>query len=141
MKKVLALTLLSLSFASSYAFAGNGVAGTVLASNAVTTPAISIYGGNTQANATAAKNPLIKLSTNVSAIVNYDTVDQSVGKSSNYAIGTKHKDGSKIFGTASDSTTIFFKQNASGTTLAAGTFGTGKNNDNFATAGGGWTAY
>ncbi|WP_224982638.1 hypothetical protein [Geomonas agri] len=139
MKKVLALTLLSLSFASSYAFAGQGTAGTVLGSHAVTGPAVSIYGGNTQQNATDAKSPLIKLSSKVSAIVNYDTTNQGTGQSSSYAIGTKHVDGSKVFGTANDSTTIYFKQNASGTILDPAVFGTLLNNSNFITTG--WTAY
>lgn len=139
MKKVLALTLLSLSFASSYAFAGQGTAGTVITNNTVTAAAVSIYGGNTQQNATDAKSPLIKLSSKVSAVVNWEQVNKAQGLSTSYAIGTKHIDGSKIFGTASDSTTIFFKQNASGTTLDAAVFGTGLLNANFITAG--WTAY
>ncbi|MBU5612567.1 hypothetical protein [Geomonas azotofigens] len=139
MKKVLALTLLSLSFASSYAFAGAGVAGTAMDSGAVTNPAVSIYGGNTQQNATDAKSPLIKLSSKVSATINYESANKGIGQSSSYAIGTKHVDGSKIFGTASDSTTIFFKQNASGTALTNANFGSALNNTNFGVAG--WTAY
>ncbi|MBJ6799263.1 hypothetical protein [Geomonas propionica] len=139
MKKVLALTLLSLSFASSYAFAGAGVAGTAMATGAVSNPAVSIYGGNSQQNAQDAKSPLIKLSSKVSATINYDETGKAVGTSSAYAIGTKHVDGSKIFGTAWNSTTIFFKQNASGTALTNANFGSANDNTNFGVAG--WTAY
>jgi hypothetical protein len=138
MKKVLALTLLSLSFASSYAFAGATVAGTVLDTGGLAGPASSIYGGNSQANATAAANPLVKLSSKVSATLNYESASKAIGQSSSYAIGTKHVDGSKIFGTANNSTTIFFKQNASGTTLANANFGTALDNSNFLAEHGAW---
>ena len=135
MKKVLALTLLSLSFASSYAFAATEIT----TGNVPAAAAISIYGGNSLANATAAQYPLIKLSAKVSAVINWEQAAQAQGLSTGYSIGTKHIDGSKIFGTAWNSTTIYFKQDASGTALTGTKFGSDTGNANFIVDG--WTAY
>lgn len=134
MKKILALTLLLLSFTGS-AFAAP------VASNALIGVAgppasggLSVFGGVDAAAALAATNPLVKMSTGVQGVMNFDATAHT-----SYAIGTKHITGSKYFGTSNDSTAIFWKQSVAGVLVPA-TFGTAIVNDNFSAAGQ-WTAY
>jgi hypothetical protein len=122
MKKIIALTIVIMSFAGS-AFAAAGPA-----SGALSTAGAAIYGGSSAAVALAATSPLGKLSSGVTAIINFD--------STSYAIGTKHVKGSKVFGTAADSTNMYFK--ASPAALITTTeVGTGSSNSNFSS---GWTS-
>ncbi len=133
MKRIIVLSLLLLSFASS-AFAG------VLATNTATAPGLAVYGGDSATNAGAATNPLVRLSTGVRGLVNFGATGTPAVVTS-YALATKHDTGSKIFGTANDSTNIYWKQatakialQATGATVAALT-----DNANFDDTG--WTAY
>lgn len=132
MKKIIASTLLLLSF-SGTAFAAT------LATNTPSAEGISIYGGIDEATAQAAANPLIKLSNKVSGIVNFTTAGTPL-TSPGYAIGTKHNAGTKYFGTANNSTTIFWKLDEAGAAIDGTKFGSVASNDNFSAAGK-WTAY
>jgi hypothetical protein len=132
MKKIIASTLLLLSF-SGTAFAAT------LATNTPSAQSLSIFGGIDTATAQAAANPLIKLSNKVSGIVNFTTGGSPL-TSPGYAIGTKHNSGTKYFGTANDSTTIYWKLDAAGVDIDGTKFGTAANNNNFSAAGK-WTAY
>jgi hypothetical protein len=96
MKKIITLSALIIIFASNYA------AATTLASNAVSDAGVAVYGGSTAAIALASTSPLFKLSTGVSAVLNAD------GAGIGYAIFTKHVKGTKVYGTAYDSTAISF---------------------------------
>ncbi len=125
MKRILAITFI-LSSMSTLALAAP------LASGTVTGTGVAIYGGVDAASALNATNGLVRTSTGVRAIVNTDTGHTE------YALGTKHDTGNKIFGTANDSTNIYWFQSIAGNTLGAN-FGTGTNKDNF--GGAGWTAY
>lgn len=98
MKKIIALTALVILSASTFVFAAAGD----LATNTVSNAAAAIYGGVDSSGAQAATSPLFKLSTGVSTAINFDA--QGVG----YAIFAKHVKGTKIFGTAYDSTSISF---------------------------------
>jgi hypothetical protein len=132
MKKTIVLTLVALSFGTS-AFAA------ALATNTLPSAAgIGIYGGTTAAEAAAASNPLAKMSTGVWGVVNFTA---AANLSSSYALFTKHTKGSKIFGTANDSTNIYWKASPAASAapyLAVADCGTGDDNSNF---GNGWTAY
>ena len=129
MKKILALSLIALSFGSSaYAAA--------LGTNVVTTAGYAVYGGTTSTEATNATNSLVRFSTGVSGLVNF-VADTTNNTSTSYALAAKHLKGSKIFGTANDSTNVYWK--ASPAALLVNTaVGTGATNANFGT---GWTAY
>ncbi len=132
MKKIITLTLVVLSFSSS-AFAG------ALSSHNLTPSAgAAIYGGTTSAEATNASHPLVRFSTGVWGVVNFTAANNL---SSSYAIFAKHYKGSKIFGTANDSTNIYWKAEpaqANAPYLLIANVGTGTDNANFGT---GWTAY
>jgi len=131
MKKILALTLLLLSITGS-AFASSVATNTLIGSAGV--GGMSVTGGVDQTAADNASNPLVRLSTGVQGVVNFDTSTHL-----EYAIGTKHVSGSKYFGTSNDSTNIYWLQSVKGD-LAPGTFGSVSNNSNFASSAG-WTAY
>lgn len=131
MKKILGLTLLLLSFAGSAL-----AAGTALGTHTASGKSMSIYGGIDDTAAGAAPSPLVKLSTNVQGAVNFTS---SAGASTGYAIMTKHASGNKYFGTANDSTAIYWKQDAKGDFNVANV-GSTAGNDNFDAAGQ-WTAY
>jgi len=126
MKKAIVLTLLMLSFAGS-AFAA------ALATNVATTAGLSVFGGVDATAAGAASSPLVKFSTGVQGLCNFVTATHV-----SYAIVTKHNTGNKYFGTANDSTSIYWFQSITGVLLPA-TAGSVAGNSNFATAG--WTAY
>jgi hypothetical protein len=132
MKKIIALTLLALTFSTS-AFAA------ALATNALPGGAgYAIFGGTTAAEATGATNPLVRTSTGVWGVVNFTAASNL---STSYAIFTKHTKGSKLFGTANDSTNIYWKASPAvkvAPFLAVAECGTGTDNSNFGT---GWTAY
>jgi hypothetical protein len=103
MKKIITLALVALSFSSS-AFAA------ALATHTVTTAAgQGVYGGTTATEATNASNPLVRFSTGVYGVVNFTATNNL---SSSYALFAKHYKGSKIFGTANDSTNIYWKAEA-----------------------------
>jgi hypothetical protein len=124
MKKTLLLAGLMLVAANS-AFAA-----TTISTGGVTTPGAALYGGTSQALADGATNPIVKFSTGVIGGTAFNT--------SAYAVMTKHSKGSKIFGTANDSTSIFWKQVAAGD-LATGDVGTTSGNTAF--SGTTWTTY
>jgi hypothetical protein len=120
MKKVLIIATFLLA-ASSSAFA------TDLASGSVSAEGATIYSSAT------APTPVVKLSTGVAGA--------AVFNSSSYAIYTKHTKGSKVFGTAADSTSIWFKLTGSGILGATGsTFDTTSSLNAVAFASG-WTTY
>ena len=132
MKKILAFGLVALSFSTS-AFA------TALNTNTLPGNAgVAIYGGTIDTEAQNATNPLVRLSTGVWGVVNFTA---SANKSTSYAIATKHEKGSKIFGTANDSTNIYWKASPAVSTapyMDVNAVGAGVDNTNF---GAGWTAY
>lgn len=126
MKKVFVFAALMM-FVAGWAFAG-----TDLADNTASAEGAAIYAGDSQANAAAATYPMVKLSTGVKGVVNFDTSTPVT-----YAIITKHTKGSKAFGTAHDSTTIFWKQSPANTALTGTIAGDGSDNTNFSA----WTSY
>jgi hypothetical protein len=132
MKKIIILTLVALSFSSS-AFAA------ALARHTVTPdPGTAIYGGTTAPEAAGATNPLVRFSTGVYGVVNFTAANNL---STSYALFTKHFKGSKIFGTANDSTNIYWKAEAAQATspfLLLANIPDFNDNDCFGT---GWTAY
>jgi hypothetical protein len=132
MKKIIILALVALSFSSS-AFAAT------LATHTLTTAAgLGIYGGTTTAEATGATNPLVRFSTGVYGVVNFTA---SNNLSSTYALFTKHYKGSKIFGTANDSTNIYWKAEAAQAAtpfVLIANIPANTDNSGFGT---GWTAY
>lgn len=133
MKKVLILTLLAVSFAGS-AFAAAMVTGTPCGAG------LTITGGVSQTAADGASNPLVRLSTGVEGQVNFQTTGTAPTLvSTSYAIITKHTSGSKYFGTANDSTNIYWKQAVKGSIVTTES-GTTDSNANFTSAAG-WTAY
>lgn len=79
---------------------------TTMTSKAVTTAGAAIKGGADSTTADASTNPLVRLSTGVSAAALYD--------STGYALVTKHVKGSRLMGTSYDSTKIFFKTDPAG---------------------------
>jgi len=98
MKKIIALTALLVIVGSTSAFA----AATPLGNNGISPAAATVYGGVVTGSAATSTTPMFKLSTGVSVQINFDTT--GIG----YAIFTKHVKGTKIFGTAYDSTAISF---------------------------------
>lgn len=129
MKKTIVLTLLILSFA-----------GSAFAAQFVSLISASIKGGADAATAAAATNALVRLSTNVIGVVNY-TPDAATKTAPGYSIVTKHTSGSKMFGTANDSTNIYWKNLAAGTPLTGALAGSTDGSGNFTVAGSGWTSY
>ena len=101
MKKIFLLTSLVLLMAC-----GNALAIDALADNTPTAnDGLSIYGGVDAADAVGAGAVLLgKMSKGVKFVGNVDAVNDGLG----YAIATKHDSGSKQYGTAHDSTSIFF---------------------------------
>jgi hypothetical protein len=136
MKKIIVLTMLMLSFAASAFAAGVAVATNSLIGDATAgTGGLAVYGGvDDAAAALADANPLVRLSTGVQAVVNFTAATHL-----SYAIITKHVSGSKYFGTANDSTNVYWKQSTKGNLVPA-TAGTAVDNSNFTVAGS-WTAY
>lgn len=126
MKKAIICTLLLTAFAAS-AYAANGSA--ELTSNTVSVNAAQIFGGVDVASAQLAATPLIKMSNGVKGLVN--------GTTTEYMIMTKHTSGSKNFGTAGDTTSIFWSQEAKGDLV--NTKSIASNASNF-TAANKWTA-
>lgn len=132
MKKVLAVTLLLVSVAGS-AFAAT----TNLSSGDVAGPGLSIYGGVDNTSAGAAPSPLIKFSVGV-----YGNVNWVAAAHDHYAIGTKHQSGSKVFGTADNTTAIYWRQVATGAPSASsGMLNSTSVDSTTIFTGGGWTAY
>lgn len=79
--------------------------------------------------ATDANGPVIaKLSANVMASINYNTAT--------YAVVTKATNGTKIYGTASDDTSIYAKDGTAKTALVAGDLGDASDSSAFDA---GWT--
>lgn len=131
MKKIFILTALLLSFAAS-SFAAD------LATHTPTTAGgLSIFGGNSAAAALAASTPLVKFSTGVRGLVNFTA---SAGASTGYVIATKHSTGSKVFGTANDSTAIYWRQSPAAD-LAAADVISGTTTATVFGSQTGWTAY
>lgn len=132
MKKIIILTLVALSFSSS-AFAAT------LASHTITSQAgQAVYGGTTQTEAQNATNPLVRFSTGVYGVVNFTAANNL---SSSYALFAKHYKGSKIFGTANDSTNIYWRAEAAQAAspyILIANIPTQTDNSGFGT---GWTAY
>lgn len=131
MKKIQVLTLVLL------AFAGSAFAAPLATHTPTTGGAKSVYGGNSPASALAATTPLIKFSTGVNGLVNFTA---SAGTSTGYVVATKHTTGSKVFGTANDSTNIYWKQSPAAT-LADTDIGAGTTTTTVFGAGLGWTSY
>ena len=132
MKKIVALTAILLSF-SATSFAASIASNALIGDATAGTGGLAVFGG---VDATAAQNaaaPLVRMSTGVQGVINYDNTTHA-----EYAVGTKHVSGSKYFGTSNDSTNMYWLQSTRGN-LAPATFGTATNNTNF--VGGGWTAY
>jgi hypothetical protein len=98
MKKTLLVTALLLAISSS-AFAATQ--GTDLTTGTVSGEGAAIYGGSDGTVAGNATSPIVKLSTGVAGVAVYNTFA--------YSIATKHTKGSKVFGTANDSTSIYWK--------------------------------
>ena len=127
MKKILALALLLTFAVCNVSFAD----GTGLAADAITTNTGSmIYGGNDAADAARSDAVLLgKMSKGVHFRCNFDATD-GLG----YAAATKHTSGSKAYGTAHDSTAIYFQD--IGTADIPSVTSTTPGNDAFGTA---WT--
>ena len=122
MKKIIALTALIIVSVSTYASAA------AIATNTVSAAGLAYYGSTVDAaGAAAATGPLFKLSTGVSGVINFDSA--GVG----YAIFTKHVKGTKVFGTAYDSTAISY------TTVVPGILTTTNTGSATATPTTGWT--
>jgi hypothetical protein len=132
MKKVLALVLLLLSVAG-YSFAADIASGDLIGDATAGTGGLALYGGVDSTAANDATNPLVRMSTGVQAQVNFDSATHN-----SYALITKHVSGSKYFGTANDSTNIYWWQSTKGN-LDNSIAGSGTDNENFAAEG--WTAY
>jgi len=96
MKKIIALTALLVISVSTYASAAG------LATNTVSPAGATVYGGVASGSAASSTSPLFKLSTGVSALINFDTA--GIG----YALFTKHIKGTKVYGSAYDSTAISY---------------------------------
>ena len=133
MKKILALTLLLLSFAVSAFSANSTVTGLVTAGAA-------IYGGADATTAGNATNALARFSTNVVGVIN-ESADVAAKTAVSYALITKHTSGSKMFGTSNDATNIYWKALAGGTVLTSALAGTAPDATNFSVVGSGWTSY
>lgn len=125
MKKIFVLAAMML-------FVAGSASAAALATATVSAEGAAIYAGTTATNATNASYPMVKLSSGVAGVVNFNSSDPV-----SYAIVTKHSTGSKIFGTANDSTTIYWKQDAAGI-LTASEAGSASDDANFSS---GWTSY
>jgi hypothetical protein len=125
MKKILALVSLALLASASSVFA----APATIASGAVSAAAGQVIRGGADAALADASAPLGKMSTGVKV--------GSAYSSAGFAVMTKHLKGSKIFGTAHDSTAIFWQPKAADVDLVAGDVGSTVGNSAFAT---GWTS-
>ena len=119
MKKILALMVVMGLFFCGTSFA----AITSLANNTVTAESgSSIFGGVDAADAIGAGKVLLgKMSKGVHFVANLDVAAPN-GQS--YALSTKHVSGSKAYGTASDSTAIYFVDTGD---AALGTLGANTN--------------
>lgn len=104
MKKTTILAALLIASFSVSAYAAD------LASGSVSSAGVSIYGGATAAAAQGATSPLGKLSTGVRLGVNFSPTS--------YALLSKHDKGSKIMGTANDSTAIYYIESPQGALTA-----------------------
>jgi hypothetical protein len=124
MKKIITMSAVILAFASS-AFAG-----VALTTNTVSSAGAAIYGGSDATVAANATSPIVKLSTGVSGSAAFNTAA--------YSLFTKHFKGSKVFGTANDSTSIYWKASPAAV-LGATTGDTSATSGN--TAFSGWTTY
>ena len=131
MKKILCLTLIISSIAVS-AFAARVQ---LAPAGAVTAAAASLFAGTAQASLDSAVNPTAKFSTGVSGVAVY--------LPTGYSINTKHVNGSKVFGTANDSTAIFWKASPSKViiTVAESTSSAVPGDTNYNNASNGWTSY
>lgn len=125
MKKIIALISLALTVFASTAFAAPA---TVSSGNVTASAGQVIRGGATAAAADDAAI-LGKMSTGVKMGAAYGTAG--------FAVMTKHLKGSKIFGTAHDSTAIYWQPLAADTDIATTNVGTTAGNGAFAT---GWTS-
>ena len=136
MKKTLCLTLLLVSIAGS-AFAVTRTqitaTGVVPAANATTPLYTALYAGTDQNSCNAAVNATIRFSTNVDGNADYGTTG--------YSIFTKHFSGSKVFGTANDSTNVYWKASPSKVHITTTECGTTIGDTNFNNANNGWTSY
>lgn len=121
MKKTVILASLTILVTSSVAFG----APATIASGAVSAEAGAVIrGGATEAAADVAAI-MGKMSTGVKLGAAYDT--------GGFAVWTKHKNGSKIFGTAHDSTAIYWKNGSAGTDMVEGDISSTIGNTAFAT--------
>jgi len=104
MKKIFALAVVFSLFFCSTSFATISALG----NNTVTAePGSTIYGGVDAADAIGSGKVLLgKMSKGVHFVANLDST-APLGQT--YALSTKHISGSKAYGTASDSTAIYFK--------------------------------
>lgn len=129
MKKALFVAALMLAISAASVMADNGSADltTGTASNAGAT----VFGGSTSTIAKNQTNPLVKFSTGVKGLANYNT--------GGYSVFTKHGNGSKVFGTANDSTSIYWL--ASTADLSSTVTGSTVGNGNFSGGSITWTTY
>lgn len=116
MKRIIAMMALLLMTGTGAAFAAGGTA---------TINAGQSYTGQEGSNAAVV---LGKLSTNVSAYLDYATTV--------YAAITKHLSGSRTFGASSDDTRIYYKESTVGAAVVSGDL-TASDSSAFAT---GWTS-
>lgn len=124
MKIIIICAILVLSFS------GSCLAGKLATGSVTPSPGLSIYGGDSDAAAANAVNPMVKLSSGVNGFANYDTTG--------YAIFTKHVKGTKIFGTPHDSTKMYYKQVLASDALSSTNCGSVSGDAAFAS---GWTSY
>lgn len=115
MKKILFAAAIVSLLAPSFAFAAS----------ATPAPGAQVTGTRTNNN----PQPLGQLSNNVTLTVNYS--------SSSYAVATKHLNGTKIYGTSSGDTKIFFKDGTAGTALLNTDLGTASDSGAFTS---GWSS-
>ena len=114
---------------------GAASAATAFATNVATLPGTAVYGGTTSTLAGTSVNPIVKLSTGSRAVVNFDTANPL-----SYAIIVKHDNGSKGFGSANDSTNMYWTTIPSKTQLTGALAGTASDNANFTGATIAWTS-
>lgn len=128
MKKILCLTFVLVAISSS------SFARTILTTTgAVTVEAATIYAGTDQASLDLATNPTAKLSTGVQGVAVYSATG--------YSINAKHKNGSKVFGTANDATNVYWKASASKTAITTAESAQSVGDAAYSTPGNGWTSY
>lgn len=125
MKKSLALASLAILATATVAIA----APATVNSGAVTAAAAAVIRGGATETAADAASPMGKMSTGVKLGTSYSTAG--------FTIMTKHLKGSKVFGTAHDSTAIFWQLLAADTDISATQVGTTIGTGAFATN---WTA-